>query len=82
MVHCLYDLIRPGTEGSGKRGKRESARTPARVREREKKIERARARALARARSCLGLPAHFQEGRHMHTDSHMHRSGLGTVARK
>ena len=82
MVHCLYDLIRPGTEGSGKRGKRESARTPARVREREKKIERARARALARARSFLGLPAHFQEGRHMHTDSHMHRAGLGTVARK
>ena len=67
MVHCLYDLIRPGTEGSGKRGKRESARTPARVRERVKKIERARARALARARSFLGLPAHFQEGRHMHT---------------
>ena len=67
MVHCLYDLIRPGTEGSGKRGKIERARTPARVREREKKIERARARALARARSCLGLPAHFQEGRHMHT---------------
>ena len=80
MVHCLYDLIRPGTEGSGKRGKRESARTPARVRERVKKIERARARA--RARSFLGLPAHFQEGRHMHTDSHMHRAGLGTVARK
>ena len=65
MVHCLYDLIRPGTEGSGKRGKRERARTPARVREREKKIEIARARA--RARSFLGLPAHFQEGRHMHT---------------
>jgi hypothetical protein len=80
LVHCLYDLIRPGTEGSGKRGKRERARTPARVREREKKIERARARA--RARSFLGLPAHFQEGRHMHTDSHMHRAGLGTVARK
>ena len=80
MVHCLYDLIRPGTEGSGKRGKRERARTPARVREREKKIERARART--RARSFLGLPAHFQEGRHMHTDSHMHRAGLGTVARK
>ena len=80
MVHCLYDLIRPGTEGSGKRGKRERARTPARVREREKKIERARARA--RARSFLGLPAHFQEGRHMHTDSHMHRAGLGTVASK
>ena len=82
MVHCLYDLIRPGTEGSGKRGKRESTRTPARVREREKKIERARARALARARSFLGLPAHFQEGRHMHTDSHMHRAGSGTVASK
>ena len=49
MVHCLYDLIRPGTEGSGKRGKRERARTPARVREREKKIERARARARPRA---------------------------------
>ena len=75
MVHCLYDLIRPGTEGSGKREKRESARTPARVREREKKRESAR----ARARSFLGLDAHVQEGRHMHTGSHMHRAGLGTV---
>ena len=75
MVHCLYDLIRPGTEGSGKREKRESARTPARVREREKKRESAR----ARARSFLGLDAHVQEGRHMHTGSHMHRAGLGTA---
>ena len=75
MVHCLYDLIRPGTEGSGKREKRESARTPARVREREKKRESAR----ARARSFLGLHAHVQEGRHMHTGSHTHRAGLGTV---
>ena len=40
MVHCLYDLIRPGTEGSGKREKRESARTPARVRK-ERRRERA-----------------------------------------
>ena len=44
MVHCLYGLIRPGTEGSGKREKRERAHAPARVRERE---ERERARPVS-----------------------------------
>jgi len=44
LVHCLYGLIRPGTEGSGKREKRESA--PARLRASGGvKTERARARA-------------------------------------
>ena len=41
-VHCLYGLIRPGTEGSGKREKRERERTRLRASGREKK-ERERA---------------------------------------
>jgi hypothetical protein len=42
LVHCLYGLIRPGTEGSGKREKRERERTRLRASGREKK-ERERA---------------------------------------
>ena len=64
-----------GHRGLGeKRKQRERAHACARP-EREKKRESAR----ARARSFLGLDAHVQEGRHMHTGSHTHRAGLGTV---
>jgi hypothetical protein len=41
LVHCLYDLIRPGTEGSGTRDKRERARARLRASGKERRRERA-----------------------------------------